>query len=56
MTIENEQVYVENGDAIYISSNKKQGIKNIGTETLEYLTENTPAFIEEYENKLWPIN
>jgi mannose-6-phosphate isomerase-like protein (cupin superfamily) len=54
MIIENETKEVVSGDAIYISSNKKHGIKNIGTEVLEYLTANSPVFIEEYEDFLWP--
>lgn len=53
MIIENEQVHVNPGDAIHIPSNKKHGIKNVGSETLEYLTSNAPAFVEDYENKLW---
>lgn len=54
MIIENEQEYVNAGDAIFIPSNKKHGIKNIGTDILHYLTANSPAFDEEYENKMWP--
>jgi mannose-6-phosphate isomerase-like protein (cupin superfamily) len=54
MIIENEQEYVNAGDAVYIPSNKQHGIKNIGTEVLQYITANSPAFNEEYENKLWP--
>jgi mannose-6-phosphate isomerase-like protein (cupin superfamily) len=54
MIIENEEKTVEPGDAIYIPSNKKHGIKNIGADILEYLTANTPAFDESYEQKLWP--
>ena len=54
MIIENEQEIVNPGDAIYISSNKKHGIKNIGNEVLEYLTANTPTFDPDYEDKLWP--
>jgi len=54
MIIENEQEYVNTGDAIYIPSNKKHGIKNIGTESLEYLTANAPNFDKDYENRLWP--
>jgi mannose-6-phosphate isomerase-like protein (cupin superfamily) len=54
MIIEDEREPVHAGDAIYIPSNKKHGIKNIGVETLEYLTANAPAFAEEYENRLWP--
>jgi mannose-6-phosphate isomerase-like protein (cupin superfamily) len=52
MVIEDEQEIVNVGDAIHIPSNKKHGIKNIGTEILEYLTANT-AFNKEYEDKLW---
>jgi mannose-6-phosphate isomerase-like protein (cupin superfamily) len=54
MIIENEQEFVNPGDAIYIPSNKKHGIKNAGNEVLEYLTANAPAFDLDYENKLWP--
>ncbi len=53
MIIDEEREPVHAGDAIYIPSNKKHGIKNIGNETLEYLTANAPAFSEEYENRLW---
>jgi mannose-6-phosphate isomerase-like protein (cupin superfamily) len=54
MIIENEQIPVNPGDAIHIPSDKKHGIKNVGDETLEYLTANSPAFDPNYENKLWP--
>lgn len=54
MIIENEQEYVNAGDAVFIPSNKKHGIKNIGTDILHYLTANSPAFDEEYENTMWP--
>jgi mannose-6-phosphate isomerase-like protein (cupin superfamily) len=54
MIIEDECEPVQEGDAIYIPGNKKHGIKNTGTETLEYLTANTPSFSEEYEKRLWP--
>jgi mannose-6-phosphate isomerase-like protein (cupin superfamily) len=54
MIIENEQEFVNPGDAIYIPSNKKHGIKNVGNDVLEYLTANAPAFDLDYENKLWP--
>jgi mannose-6-phosphate isomerase-like protein (cupin superfamily) len=54
MLIENDREPVGPGDAIFIPSNKQHGIKNIGTEVLEYLTANTPAFDEIYEQKLWP--
>jgi mannose-6-phosphate isomerase-like protein (cupin superfamily) len=54
MIIENEQELVNPGDAIYIPSNKKHGIKNVGNEILEYLTANAPAFDINYENRLWP--
>jgi mannose-6-phosphate isomerase-like protein (cupin superfamily) len=54
MTIEKEQAVVKHGDAIFVPSNKKHGIKNMGNETLEYLTANYPAFDEIYEKALWP--
>ena len=54
MIIENEKQKVKEGDAIYIPSNKNHGIVNIGNQPLEYLTANSPAFDEDYENRLWP--
>jgi quercetin dioxygenase-like cupin family protein len=54
MIIEDETNEVVSGDAIYIASNKKHGIKNIGEMALEYLTANSPAFTKEYEDALWP--
>lgn len=53
MIIDDEREPVHAGDAIYIPSNKKHGIINVGTETLEYLSANAPSFPEEYENRLW---
>ena len=44
------------GDAVYIPSNKKHGIKNIGNDILEYLTANSPVFSKQYEDTLWPAN
>jgi mannose-6-phosphate isomerase-like protein (cupin superfamily) len=55
MTIANEHREVNKGDAIYIPSNEKHGITNIGNFDLEYLTANAPSFDIEYENSLWPI-
>lgn len=54
MIIENESKEVTAGDAVYIPSNLKHGIKNTGDDVLEYLTANTPVFSEQYENDLWP--
>ncbi len=54
MIIEKEEQVVSSGDAIYIPSNMKHGIRNIGQLELEYLTANTPAFDKNYEKKLWP--
>jgi mannose-6-phosphate isomerase-like protein (cupin superfamily) len=47
---------VSAGDAVYIPSNKKHGIKNMGDNVLEYLTANSPVFSEQYENSLWPAD
>lgn len=54
MVIENEAQEVNAGDAIFIPSNFKHGIKNLGNEILEYITANAPAFSREYEAALWP--
>ena len=54
MTIEDEFREVKAGDAIFIPSNLKHGIKNTGNDTLEYLTANAPVFNEQYETALWP--
>ena len=54
MIIEDEKQKVNEGDAIFIPSNKNHGIINIGNQPLEYLTVNSPPFNEDYENKLWP--
>ena len=54
MIIEDEAKEVTSGDAIFIPSNKKHGIKNTGDEVLEYLTTNSPVFTREYEDSFWP--
>ena len=54
MIIDRETKEVTAGDAVYIPSNKKHGIKNIGNDFLEYLTANAPVFSRQYENDLWP--
>jgi mannose-6-phosphate isomerase-like protein (cupin superfamily) len=54
MIIEDESREVFVGDAIYIPSNLKHGIKNIGDVVLEYLTANAPVFSDQYESTLWP--
>jgi mannose-6-phosphate isomerase-like protein (cupin superfamily) len=54
MFIENESQEVKVGDAILIPSNFKHGIKNLGSEILEYITANAPVFSKEYEAHLWP--
>jgi quercetin dioxygenase-like cupin family protein len=56
MIIEDESKEVIAGDAVYIPSNLKHGIKNIGDDVLEYLTANAPVFSEQYENSLWPAS
>lgn len=54
MFIENESRKVKAGDAIFIPSNSKHGIKNLGNDILEYITANAPVFSKEYEAALWP--
>ncbi len=56
MIIEEETRDVHAGDAVYIPSNMKHGIKNLGDDVLEYLTVNSPMFVEQYENNLWPAD
>jgi len=56
MIIEGETREVTVGDAVYIPPNSKHGIMNIGNDVLEYLTANSPAFGEDYENALWPAD
>jgi len=53
MLIEHESKEVAAGDAIFIPSNLKHGIKNIGDDVLEYITANAPVFNKEYEAALW---
>jgi mannose-6-phosphate isomerase-like protein (cupin superfamily) len=54
MIIEEQTREVAVGDAVYIPSSSKHGIKNIGNDILEYLTVNSPAFSKVYESRLWP--
>ncbi|MFC1862840.1 cupin domain-containing protein [Thermodesulfobacteriota bacterium] len=54
MIIEEESREVNVGDAVYIPSNLKHGIKNIGDDVLEYLTANAPVFSDQYEVRFWP--
>jgi mannose-6-phosphate isomerase-like protein (cupin superfamily) len=56
MIIEGETSEVTEGDAVYIPSNKKHGIKNTGGVVLEYLTANSPTFDKKYEDTLWPAD
>jgi mannose-6-phosphate isomerase-like protein (cupin superfamily) len=54
MIMEDEAREVSAGDAVYVPSNKKHGMKNLVRGVLEYLTANSPPLGHEYENKLWP--
>jgi len=54
MVIENDSREVKAGDAVFIPSNSKHGIRNLGNEMLEYITANAPVFSKEYEAALWP--
>ncbi|TAL34017.1 MAG: cupin domain-containing protein [Spirochaetes bacterium] len=54
MVIEEERETVNTGDAIYVPGDTMHGIKNTGSEVLEYLTANAPAFDAQYEDRLWP--
>ena len=54
MIIEEESKEVSAGDSVYIPSDSKHGIKNIGDGVLEYLTANSPVFSEQCVFILWP--
>ena len=43
---EDESKEIVAGDTVYIPSNLKHGLKNIGDDVLEYLTANAPVFSE----------
>jgi len=53
MLIDDEEQKVIEGDAVFIPSRASHGIKNIGPETLVYLTANQ-AFGVEREKTVWP--
>jgi quercetin dioxygenase-like cupin family protein len=55
MIVEDETREVSAGDAVYIPSSRKHGIKNLGDDVPEYVTANSPVFNEQYENALWPV-
>jgi mannose-6-phosphate isomerase-like protein (cupin superfamily) len=56
MIMEDETREVSAGDAVYIPSNKRHGIRNIGDDILEYLTANSPVFGRAYEDDHWPVD
>ena len=53
MIIAEESQEVKEGNAIFILSGSTHGIKNIGDDTLTYLTANQ-AFGRQREHELWP--
>ena len=53
MIIDGEIREVREGDAIFIPSNARHGIKNTGNSKLTYLTANQ-AFGKQREDQLWP--
>ena len=53
MFIDDQTKEVKEGDAVFIPSNATHGIKNIGNNTLTYVTANQ-AFGKRRENELWP--
>jgi mannose-6-phosphate isomerase-like protein (cupin superfamily) len=54
MIIENESPEAKAGNAIFIPSNFKHGIKNLGNAILEYIMVNSPVFSKRDEAHLWP--
>jgi quercetin dioxygenase-like cupin family protein len=55
MTVGGERREVSAGDAIYVPSNAVHGIRNIGNDTLIYLTANSPSFGRITESRNWPL-
>jgi len=55
MTVDDETREVFAGDAIYVPSNSRHGIKNISSSPLKYLTANSPCFGKTKEAELWPL-
>jgi phosphinothricin acetyltransferase len=55
MTVDDETKEVVAGDAIYLPSNSRHGIKNITNGPLKYLTANSPCFGKIKEAELWPL-
>jgi mannose-6-phosphate isomerase-like protein (cupin superfamily) len=53
MIIDDQTREVREGDAVFIPSNSKHGIKNIGNDMLTYLTANQ-AFGKLREREIWP--
>jgi mannose-6-phosphate isomerase-like protein (cupin superfamily) len=53
MIIDDQAEEVKEGDAVFVPSNATHGIKNIGNDTLTYLTANQ-AFGKQKEEELWP--
>ena len=53
MIIDDESKSVKEGEAIFVPSGSTHGIKNIGDDTLTYLTANK-AFGKQRENEIWP--
>ena len=53
MIIDNQTEEVKKGDTVFVPSNAMHGVKNIGSDTLTYLTANQ-AFGKQIEEKLWP--
>ena len=53
MTVDDQTEDVKEEDAVFVPSNTTHGIKNIGNDTLTYLTANQ-AFGKQREEELWP--
>ena len=53
MIIDGENRSVKEGEAIFVPSESTHGIKNIGDDTLTYLTANK-AFGKQREGEIWP--
>ena len=55
LTIDNEEMQVQQGDCVYIPSNSKHGLTNTGNKVLKYLSAASPSFTPEECDEFWPL-
>ena len=55
VTVGEENQEVRKDDTIFVPSNFKHGIRNVGASKLIYITASGPVFGLDYERRLWPF-